>query len=74
MRFKNKMFVEDFNEKLETLVRDVETFREGCIILTTNESFKKFLKIALNIGNTLNSVRRFSNCLKLPLIHIPGYS
>ena len=56
LRFRNNIFKGDFDEKLDVMSKDVETFRNGCVILTSNEHFRKFLKIALNIGNTLNAV------------------
>ncbi len=56
LRYRNITFKAEFPEKLDAYTKDVESFREGCIILTSNEDFKKFLKIALNLGNTLNAV------------------
>ena len=63
LRFRNNIFKGDFDEKLDNLAKDVDVFREGCVTLTSNENFRKFLKVALNIGNTLNAVNLFPSYL-----------
>lgn len=56
MRFKNVIFKGEFEDKLNAYEKDIDVFREGCVALTSSENFKKFLKVALNVGNTLNAV------------------
>ena len=50
------IFKSEFPDKFGELVANTASFNDGCQILTKNEEFKKFLKVSLDLGNTLNAV------------------
>jgi hypothetical protein len=50
------LFKEEFKEKVDAAMADVNVFRKGCEILKASEHFKSFLGLAVGIANALNQV------------------
>ena len=55
VRLRTIVFREEYNERLTPALKDLEKIEKACDVLRSNENFKKFLKVILDIGNQMNS-------------------
>ena len=56
IRLKTNVFKDEFAPKMENSIKEAEIIRKSCDVLRNNLNFQKFLKIALDLGNSLNQV------------------
>jgi len=59
IRLRTFLFKEEFKEKVDAAMADVNLFKKGCETLKSSESFKSFLALAVGISNALNQVLDF---------------
>lgn len=60
-RLRTVILREEFNERFDPVVRDIEIVEKACMSLKSNENFKRFLKLVLDLGNKMNSVLFYKN-------------
>jgi hypothetical protein len=56
VRLRTCIFKGEFQEKLDSAMKDALLIEKACLALKNNEKFKTFLKIILDVGNKMNSV------------------
>ncbi len=56
IRLRTYLFKEEFKEKVDAAMADVNLFKKGCEVLKSNENFKSFLGLAVGIATALNQV------------------
>jgi hypothetical protein len=55
VRLRTIVFRGEYQERLTPALNDLEKIEKSCNVLRSNENFKKFLKVILDIGNQMNS-------------------
>jgi len=55
-RLKTTILRDEFDDRFNPAVKDIDTVEKACQALKNNENFKRFLKLVLDLGNKMNSV------------------
>ena len=57
-RLRTLILREEFEDRFNPAVRDIEIIEKSCMVLQNNANFKLFLKLILDLGNQMNSVNK----------------
>ena len=60
-RLKFTIFRAEAQERLTGILSDISKIKVGCDVLKNNAHFKLFLKLSLDVANTLNEVALDNN-------------
>ena len=60
-RLRGVMFMSEFKERFGTVMDQINKAKLGCDVLRENAHFKVFLKLSLDVANTLNEVNKEIN-------------